>query len=233
MSLAINSQSLTPGTLVELFRFDATSVGGSVYYFAQAANESDGVSFGGVYYPPVDVEFTDMETNGKGSLPTPHIKIANTNGVFQSLVNTYGDMLGCELRRVRTFRQYLDDGSSPDPTAYYGPDVFRVERKVSENPIFIEWELSSSIDQEGKMIPGRPVIRDTCLWRYRHWNGTSWDYSKAQCPYTDSQCYTRSGVPTTPNNDVCARNLSACELRFGKGNPLPFGGFPGVSRSNG
>lgn len=225
-------QSATPGEIVSLFRFDTTVVGGSVYYFVQAAIEADNVRFGGVVYTPVDVEFTDLQTNSAGSLPTPHLKLSNTNEAFQGLVNTYGDMLGCVLQRVRTFRRFLDGQEEADPSAFFGPDIFRIERKVNENPIFIEWELSASIDQEGKLLPGRQVLRDVCPLRYRMYDpGTSdFDYSKATCPYAGGGFYDRVGQPTSKDKDACGRKLSDCRKRFGAENAIPYGGFPGVAR---
>ncbi|SER29921.1 lambda-like phage minor tail protein L [Faunimonas pinastri] len=227
------AQTPAPGERIALFSLDATDLGGQIYYFCQAAEDAKGVTFGGLYYTPVDVEFTDFETNAQGSLPTPHMKVANSNGVFQSIVNTYGDMLGCTVKRVRTFRRFLDGQEEADPTAYYGPDIFRVERKISENPVYIEWELSASIDQEGKELPGRQVIRDTCLWRYRSYNTKtqSFDYSHAQCPYAQSVYYDAlDQVTTDKTKDACSRKISGCKRRFGEDAALPFGGFPGVAR---
>lgn len=233
------AQKSLPGEIISLFKLDTTSIGGSVYFFCQSsdldANSMDPVSFGGQQYTPVDVEFSGLETNGVGTLPTPTIKLSNVGtGLFQAMINTYGDLLGCTLQRVRTFKRFLDDGAEPDPTAYYGPDTYRVERKVSENVEFIEWELSASIDQEGAMLPRRVVIRDTCLWRYRRHRAVSdtFDYSKAQCPYTGSRYYDRLGNEVTQRSqDECGRKLTDCELRFGRKAVLPFGGFPGVQRT--
>lgn len=237
MSLSSVVQTPNPGDIATMFRLDTTSIGGSVQYFCQAAANTSGFSFGGVYYTPVDVKFEGFETNGTGALPQPKMQLAATNGVFQAMVNTYGDLVGCSIHRVRTFKRFLDGEPDADPTAYYGPDLFRVERKSSENPVFIEWELSAAIDQEGKMLPGRQVLRDTCLFRYRVWDPAlaggagAFDYSKAVCPYTGTNgSFTKTGVPTTNANDQCGRQLSQCKLRFGANNPLPFGGFPGVAR---
>lgn len=232
MSLSAVIQSPNPGERVELFRLDTSSVGGPVIFFCQGAKESGGVTFGGQYYTPFDISFDGIETSGAGTLPTPKLKVSNASGIIQGVVNTYGDLLGCKLYRLRTFRRFLDGGSEADPGAYFGPDIFAVERKTNENAVYIEWELSAAIDQEGKRIPGRLVLRDTCLWRYRVWNEATsdFDYSTAQCPYTGVPCFDRGGDPTTPANDSCGRRLSDCEARFGVGNPLPFGGFPGAAR---
>jgi lambda family phage minor tail protein L len=232
-------QSPTPGERVTLFRFDTTLAGGGVYYFAQASKEVEGVRFGGVYYTPVDVEFEGFEVNGNGALPTPVMRIANSNEVIQGMVNAYGDMLGCQIQRVRTFRRFLDGEPDADPTAFFGPDTFKIERKVNENPIFIEWELSAAIDQEGKMLPGRQVIRDTCLWRYRFFDpdnpkaasdGFVYHTGTTACPYAGGACFDRNGIPVAADKDVCGRRISDCKLRFGANKPLPFGGFPGVAR---
>lgn len=215
-----------------MFRLDTTSIGGAIYYFCQAAEAGTGLTYGGVYYTPVDVQFSGFEMTAQGGLPTPKVKIANTNGVFQNVVNTFGDLIGCKIQRIRTFAQYLDGQPQADASAFFGPDMFRIERKSSENPIFIEWELSASIDNEGKIIPGRVVVRDTCLWRYRAYSVATgaFDYSKAQCPYTGA-AYDINNQPTGDyTKDACARTLSACKTRFGSNNPLPIGSFPGVNR---
>jgi lambda family phage minor tail protein L len=226
------AQSLTPGEYVSLFRLDATSVGGAMFYFVQGRVDGTGIVHDGITYQSVDVEFEGFEVSGQGALPTPTIRFSNSDGLIQSAINTYGDLLGCELRRIRTFRQHLDDGSDPDPTAIFGPDVFKIDRKASENAVFVEWELSAAIDQEGKKLPGRQVIRDTCLVRYRAYNANTgtFDYSKAQCPYTGTQYFDKQNQPTTAAKDQPSRTVDCCKLRFGEANPLPFGGFPGVGR---
>lgn len=224
------AQRLDQEPPISLYTIDLTPVGGTIQYFVQATSDDANVVHNGIQYTPVDMEFTGLTTAGSAALPTPTIRIANTSQLPQALVNTWGDLLGCNVTRIRTFKNFLDGEADADPTAYYGPDIFRIERKVSENPIFIEWQLSASIDQEGKMLPARHIVRETCLWKYRVWNGSSFDYSKAQCPYTDSNYYDKNGAVTTNSLDRCGRKLSDCKLRFGADQPLPFGGFPGVGR---
>lgn len=230
--LARVAQSLDPGAIVFLFELNTSVIGGPVYYFTPNRDGDNPVVFGGVTYTSADIEASDFEVSGNGSLPTPKIRISNTDGLVQQIVNQYGDLVGCSLRRVRTFARFLDGKPDADPSSYFGPDIFRVERKVAEDGPFFEWELSAAIDQEGKMLPGRQVLRDFCSWRYRVWNPqtNTFDYSKATCPYTASSYFTAEGEPTTAANDRCGKRVSECERRFGAGNPLPFGGFPGVSR---
>jgi lambda family phage minor tail protein L len=247
MTLNTTLQESTTGSEVSLFRLDATKAGGGIYFMTQAARLPDTglprqVVFGGQAYTPIDLSFTDFQVTGSGSLPTPKLQIANSDEMIQAVSNTYGDLQGCEIRRVRTFDKYLDDGESPDPTAFIGPDVFLIERKSSDNPLYIEWELSAAIDQEGKKLPGRVVLRDTCTFRYRVWAGIGqpgaapdgFIYPKSNpCPYTGTAYFDALGNPTDAAHDRCGRRLSDCFKRFPKTGPCPFGAFPGSARVKG
>lgn len=233
-AIQTEGQSLNPSAIVSLFTLDTTKLGGPLLRFCQGTETHGSVKFGGQTYEAVDVEFNGLETSGVGALPTPTITFGNSSGIVQMLVNTYGDMLGCKLYRVRTFAKFLDDQAEADPEAFYGPDIFQVERKTAETDTAVSWELSAAIDQEGRMLPARVIVRDTCLWRYRIWNeGTrSWDYSNAQCPYVGNKYFDINDQPvTSPVDDQPSRRLSCCKARFGANNPLPFGGFPGVARN--
>lgn len=227
------AQSLQPDALVNLFSIDLSSLGGGIEYFVAGADHGEAVLFDGQSYTPIDVEATGFEMSGVGGLPIPRLRIANREGFVQVMLETHGDITGCKLSRTRTFARFLDNGTEPDPSAIYGPDRFTIEQKTAENAIFIEWTLSASFDQAGKMLPGRQVVRDTCLWRYRHWNGTFFDYTNTQCPYTGATSFDEDNAVTTPDLDRCSRRLSSCKARFGSDQVLPFGGFPGVARVRG
>lgn len=227
------AQKLEPSAIVSLFTLDTTKLGGPVLRFVMSSKTNgQRIVYDGITYEPVDVEFKGLETNGVGALPTPSFVLANDASLVQVMVNTYGDLNGCEVTRVRTYARFLDGEPDADPTAFFGPDRFRVERMVSDSPEQVEWELSTAIDQEGKMLPGRVVIAGTCLWRYRSYVPTTglFDYSKAQCPYTGDQAYDINDEPVADALDHPSRRLSCCKVRFGENNPLPFGGFPGAAR---
>lgn len=238
-ALSQESQKLSLSAPIALYRLDATAAGAAVYYFVKDSEaDGAGVTFGGQLYRAIDIVLDGFEVNAGGVLPTPKMQIANSDLLIQSLVNTYGDLAGCELRRVRTFHRFIDGQPEADPTAYMGPDVFRIERKSDENAVYIEWELSAAIDQEGKLLPGRQFIRDVCTRRYRRYDPIN---PKAAtdgfvyptifpCPYTASPSFTTVGAPTTAANDKCGRKLSDCKLRFGDNNALPMGAFPGIGR---
>lgn len=222
---------LNQDTLVELFTIDATNLGGGIHRFTTTPTETPLV-WGGNSYPFYPVETSGWEWNGRGALPTPTLTVSRVNNVFHALTVTYNDLLGAVVTRHRTFRRYLDDGSSPDTSMYLPFDVYRIERKTQATKLAISWELSAYLDQEGQNIPRRQVLRDTCLHRYRKYNAVSglFDYSKATCPYAGAACFDRQGNTTTDPNDSCGKRLSDCKLRFGENAELPTRKFPGVAR---
>lgn len=230
-TIEMQVQRLEMDTRVELFQLDATGIGGEVYNFTVASDNYDVVVFDGVEYTPIEIEATGFEWSGKGAWPTPHIKINNNNLVMTALVNTYGDLLGALFKRTRTFKQFLDNGDTPDPSQVLPLDIYKVERKISHNKTYIEWELSAAVDQQGRMIPGRQVLRDACTHIYRTYVDGAFDYTKASCPYTGDPMYdVNDNATLDPTKDICGKRLSSCKVRFGQTSTLPTRAFPGVRR---
>lgn len=226
--------SLEPGDLITLYQLDTSVLGGPVYYFTSSVDNGNAVFFNGDEYTPIQIEAEEFEYNSRGALPRPKLKIANVNLLIGGIAQQYDDLKGSTLYRIRTFRQFLDNGSFPDPFAHLEIDVYTVDRKVNHNELYIEWELAASIDQADKQLPGRQIIRDTCSYIYRRWdtNTNSFDYSKATCPYTGTGYFDINGnVVSDPALDTPSKTLNlCCKKRFPGPVDLPFGGFPGVSR---
>jgi lambda family phage minor tail protein L len=225
-------QSFEPGDLIELFELDATSLGGQVYRFTSSVYGENSVVFDGLTYTPIDFKSSGWEVNGKGLQPTPVISISNVALVLSSAVIDFDDLIGAVITRIRTFRQFLDDGAEPNPTAVK-IDIYRVERKSSHNKVFIEWELSSVLDQQGVRLPGRQILKDACTHRYRRYDSDTgaFDYTTATCPYAGSVYFTATDSPTaSPALDVCGKRLTSCRARFGEHGNLPTRAFPGSAR---
>jgi lambda family phage minor tail protein L len=224
-------QALSLDAYIELFDLDATALGGTFYRFVSSSLSDNAVTWQGNVYTPIPVEATGFEVSGKGTLPTPHIKIANVNLAFSAVAIAYGDLLGCKLTRHRTFQMFLDGQPDADPEAEL-VDFFRIERKAAQNKIYVEWELAAWIDQQGAQIPGRQVLQDACTHLYRFWNGSAFDYSKATCPYTGTDYFDVNGNPVASASlDIPGRHIAnCCKLRF-PGQPLPTRAFPGVAQS--
>lgn len=233
VKLASDVQKLTPGDIVELFKLDATSIGGSISYFHAGTNSlMISVVFGGITYVPFPVEATGFERSSKGTLATPSMKVANVTGLIGSLCKTLDDLVGAKVVRVRTFVKYLDAinfpggvNTSADALAKFPDEIWFVSRKISEDRLFVEFELSSSMDVQGVLLPRRQVIANTCIWKYRG----------PECGYTGTLYFDINDVATTSSGDVCSKRLGGCKLRHTTPitlvvAELPYGGFPGVGR---
>jgi lambda family phage minor tail protein L len=177
------------------------------------------------------IRATGFELSGKGAIPTPVLSISNVLLLPGAIINNIGDPLGAIVTRWVTYADYLDDGATPDPDAHFIPHIYVVERKKQESRGFVEFELSASIDQQGKMLPGRQILRDTCLQTYRRFTEQDgFIYDNVTCPYTGDGYFNRLGEPVgEPSEDSCGRRLSDCRLRFGK-DPLPTWAFPAIAR---
>jgi len=225
-------QKLAPGQLVELYRIDLSPIGESTTYNFTNGMMDDGsmVEFGTIQYTPLPVSSEGWEATGEGKLPRPRIRVSNITGVLQSAVVAYNDLVGCELTRIRTFYQYLDGGSTPDPTAKFPDDVYIIDKKTKQNKYEIEFELVASLDIENIYIPRKQAF-GVCTWRYRNYVDSAFVYTGVECPYTAATYFTDAGASTDdPALDNCGRRLRDCKLRFGTVNPLPTSGFPNIKR---
>jgi len=225
-------QKLTSGQLIELYTLDLAPIGQAVTYnFCNGTMDNgDMVEFNNVEYTPLPVESEGWEQTGEGKLPRPTIRVSNVTGVLQASVIANNDLVGCELTRRRTFYQYLDGGSSPDPSAQFPVDTYIVDKKTKQNRIMIEWELVASLDIENIEIPRKQAM-GTCTHRYRNYVGSNFVYTDVTCPYTTATYFTDLGASTAnPALDNCGRRLRDCKLRYGTIVILPFEGFPNIKR---
>ena len=230
MSIRADIQRPDPGDRVELFTLDAAVLGGSVHRFCSSVKEQAALVWQGNIYAPMPVEAAGFEVAAGGKLPTPIVRLADSLGLFRAMVRQYNDLVGAEFTRTVTFRRYLDGEPEADPAAHFPLDIFTVERKTKQLGIELEWQLAARMDQQGKKLPGRVVMKTICDYRYRIWNSdtVSFDYSNANCPYEDPVYFNDQGEACAQAADACGHLLSDCVLRYGK-RPLPFRGFPGVA----
>ena len=220
------SVSLTPDTLVSLYV--VTLSDGTVI---RVCNE-DTVSLAGHTYVAFPITAEGFEYDGKGSLPRPTITIAADPSVIGLISNPSG-LVGCKFERIRTFAKFLDGGSSPDHTATLPRESYIIDRKTSHTSTVLKFELCSVIDQEGKRIPARQIVRDSCPFVYRKYSNGSFSYSQVMtCPYVGADYFNERGeVVQNPALDKCGKKISDCRKRFEQDPAgLPFGGFPGVGR---
>lgn len=232
MSIESEVQNLSPSAIIDLYQLDLTSLGDTVYYFHNGTNGvTSDVVWQGQAYTPFPIETDGYEVTAQGEVPRPRIRVSNILGVISTLMSSFDDLIGAKFTRKRTFLKYLDavnftGGVNPDadPTVEFVDEVYFIDRKVAENPEFVEFELTSPWDVQGVKLPNRQIIQNTCPWVYRG----------AECGYAGGDVAdinnNEVGDPAYNGTDACAKNVRACELRFGENATLPFGGFPGAGK---
>jgi len=250
----------TPDKVVTLFDLDLTELGGPVFHFTPnilsggepvlnedgspvldenghaVSTEGEGVEFvtwrGNPYFP-LPIEASGFEMNSSGQLPRPKLTVANVLNLIKPEMIAYNNFVGATVTRWRTFAKHLDSGSDPDSEVYFPLDVYKVDRKSGENNVMVEFELATSLDQEGMQLPRRQIIRSACTHRYRVWDEATgtFDYSRATCPYVGTNYFNTNGEPVgTPQEDMPSKQVNTCcKLRF-PNQALPTRAFPGVGR---
>ncbi|GAB50110.1 phage minor tail protein L [Atlantibacter hermannii] len=245
----INSdyQKLEPGDTVRLFSVDGTAFGvGEVMRFHSHSiphSEAEIISAGGdesklaaksIWWQgqeykawPCEIEGIEKSTGGESAQPV--FRVANLDGSITALCLAYDDMLQAKVTIHDTLAQYLDARNFPvgNPTADATQEklqVWYIDAKTSETNEVVEFALSSPMDLQGLMIPTRQ-LHSLCTWcirnKYRTGDG---------CDYAGTRYFDKNNNPVDdPSRDECNGTLTACKLRFGEGNELPFGGFPGTS----
>lgn len=218
--------------VVDLFTLDITlllaagSTEQAIYPFCNwtQVNGSD-VIYDNVTYVALPLQASGFELNTSGQLERPSITFANVGLAITGLTNTYSDLVGATVKRIRTLTTYLDGQPGADPDAYWGPDEWVVEQKTSENKLAVTFQLAVPFDLEGRSLPGRRLLREQCQWVYR---------SNIGCHYTGSNYWNANDqVVGSLAQDACGKRLESCRLRFGATSRLPFGGFPGLVDSQG
>lgn len=225
MTIKADIQSLTPGTLIDLYILDPTAQGGALVRFHSGINGlGNEVVWQGNTYTRWPITITGFERNSKGTLPRPKAQVANVTGLISAMVRSLNDLTGATVTRKRTFLKYLDavnfaaGNPSADPTAAFADEIYYVDRKSAENKLVVEFELAAAWDVTGVKLPRRQCVANICAWTYRG----------AECGYAGGAVADATDTPTTALAlDQCGKRLASCKLRFGATAPLPFGGFPG------
>lgn len=201
--------------MIELSNYDPLNPG-DVFPFSPYS----GVVFNGVSYNPISVELEGLKYSSEGGLPRPKLKVVDAGSLISGLIYLYDGLEGARVTIRKTLRRFLDGQPSADPLAEKPRDVYTVSQLTNLVPgVIVEFELSASFDFIDETVPRRIASR-TCPWKYRG----------VECGYT-GRFYDINNRPTLDSNsDICSKSVEACQKRFGRNNPLPFGGFPGLSR---
>lgn len=227
-SLALQTVLLQQSAPVELWQLDLTLMGGPVQRFSNQVNElAQAVVWQGNTYNPLPIQASGFERRSNGPFPRPKLQVSNVLGTLGQLMRDYDNLRGARLYRRRTMACFLDaanfaaGNADADPLAEFVPELWLVDHCTSRNRLTMGFELRNPLDVAGVMLPGRQVHPNYCPWEYR----------SSDCGYTGGAVAKVDDSATAVlAQDRCSKRLSGCKLRFPNGQPLPFGGFPGVGR---
>ena len=171
-------QKINPSAIIELFTIttDATLHGSAqTYRFHNGTSlnaNGDIIRAGNQYLKmPIQAEGFAFQ---KGQLPRPTLTISNALGTITAIllnvnqVTTGNDLTGATVTRIRTLARYLDAVNfpggtnplgTPDPTAEFPQEIYKIDRKAAENREVVQFELAAPTDLAGIRIPGRQCTR--------------------------------------------------------------------------
>ena len=173
-------QKINPSSLIELFTvtLDSSLHGATtVYRFHDGSNmnSSGELVWDGNSYQRFPVKAEGFEFTGKGQIPRPKFTVSNALGTITALMalvnqTTPGnDLAGAKFTRIRTLARYIDAANftggtnpfgTPDTSSKLPDEIYFIDRKLSENRDFVEFELVSELDLLNLRLPRRQVTKD-------------------------------------------------------------------------
>jgi len=179
------TQSINPGSVIELFELttDAALHGSATTYRFHPGsnlipfgtnNHNGNIVWDGNTYTALPVE-ADGFKYAKGQLPRPTLSISNATNFITAIllnVNTVtpgNDLTGAAVKRRTTLARFLDAVNfaggtnpygTPDPTAEYPQEIFKIDRKSAENRAVVQFELAASFDLANIRIPLRVCTKE-------------------------------------------------------------------------
>ena len=171
-------QNINPSAIIELFTLQLdTDLHGAttVYRFHNGSslrNNGELVWAGNTYQRfPIQAEGFEY---GKGQLPRPTLTVSNALGTITAIllnINTTtagNDLTGATVTRIRTLARFLDAANfpsnvnpygTPDSTAEFPKEIYKIDRKAAENRELVQFELASVFDLAGIRAPKRQCTR--------------------------------------------------------------------------
>ena len=176
-AIVSNLQNTNPSAIIELFtlQLDNSLHGATtVYRFHAGSSLKDNgeIAWAGNSYQrfPIQAEGFAFQ---KGMLPRPTLTVSNALGTITAIllsVNTTtagNDLTGATVTRIRTLAKFLDAVNfpgdinpygTPDPTAEFPQEIYKIDRKSAENRDVVQFELASVFDLAG-IRAGRQCTR--------------------------------------------------------------------------
>ena len=176
-AIVSNLQNINPSAIIELFslQLDNNLHGATtVYRFHAGSSLKDNgeIVWAGNSYQrfPIQAEGFAFQ---KGMLPRPTLTVSNALGTITSILlsvneaSVGNDLTGATVTRIRTLAKFIDAVNfpgdinpygTPDSTAEFPQEIYKIDRKSAENREVVQFELASVFDLAG-IRAGRQCTR--------------------------------------------------------------------------
>ena len=171
-------QNINPSSIIELFTLtlDSSLHGATtVYRFhaGSALKDNGEIVWAGTTYQRFPIEAEGFAFT-KGQLPRPTLTVSNALGTISAILidvnatTTGNDLTGATVTRIRTLARFLDAVNfpgdinpygTPDNTAEFPQEIYKVDRKSAENRDVVQFELAAVFDIAGIRAPQRQCTR--------------------------------------------------------------------------
>ena len=180
-AIVSNLQNINPSAIIELFVLTlkeglnyATGNPDSVttvyrFHAGSSLKDNGEIVWAGNSYQrfPVKAEGFAFQ---KGQLPRPTLTVSNALGTITAILaavnaTTAGnDLTGATVTRIRTLARFVDAVNfpsnvnpygTPDPTAEFPQEIYKIDRKSTENRDVVQFELAAVFDLAGIRAPQR------------------------------------------------------------------------------
>ena len=176
-AIVSNLQNTNPSAIIELFtlQLDNSLHGATtIYRFHNGSSLKDNgeIVWAGNSYQRFPIKAEGFAFR-QGQLPRPTLTVSNALGTITAIllsVNTTtagNDLTGATVTRIRTLARFLDAVNfpgdinpygTPDSTAEFPQEIYKIDRKSTENRDVVQFELASVFDLAG-IRAGRQCTR--------------------------------------------------------------------------
>ena len=177
-AIVSNLQNINPSAIIELFtlQLDNNLHGATtIYRFHAGTSLKDN---GVIIWNSNTYQRFPIQAEGfafqRGQLPRPTLTVSNALGTITAILlsvnntTTGNDLTGATVTRIRTLAKFLDAANfpsntnpygTPDPTAEFPQEIYKIDRKAAENREIVQFELAAVFDLAGIRSPKRQCTR--------------------------------------------------------------------------
>ena len=177
-AIVSNLQNTNPSAIIELFtlQLDSSLHGATTIYRFHAGSslkDNGEIVWAGNPYQRFPIKAEGFAFR-QGQLPRPTLTVSNALGTITAILaavnaTTAGnDLTGATVTRIRTLARFIDAVNfpsnvnpygTPDPTAEFPQEIYKIDRKSAENREVVQFELASVFDLAGVRAPQRQCTR--------------------------------------------------------------------------